>query len=130
MRFLAVSASNGAAARRKWSEESLDVGVYPSCPVDAHVRHLGTEPLQKATGFECARVLDLAGDDVVRTVAAAEGRLDNSRDSVSGIRMATTTPDTNVSPPIPAIAHLIPNRSAIAPASKAPTAYPKSRHNR
>ena len=47
-------------------------GVDPSRPVDAQIRHLGTEPLEEATGLDRRRVFDLGGDNVVRTASSGE----------------------------------------------------------
>ena len=50
--------------------------------------------------------------------------------SVSSIRTATTIPEPNVIAATTHIAPFRPNASAVNPARTAPTAYPRSRHNR
>src|SRR5215813_10597741 len=77
------------------------------------------EPL--AHGFDIARCPGHAGDGTPVTVPA--GR-------VSYMRTATTRPEAAVRAATTQIAATIPNASAIAPASSAPTANPPSRHSR
>ena len=50
--------------------------------------------------------------------------------SVSPMRTATTTPEASVRAATIQIAAWRPNRSALTPESRAPAAYPRSRHNR
>ena len=58
--------------RTRCDRSATITGVDPSRPVDAQIRHLGTEPLEEATGLDRRRVFDLGGDNVVRTASSGE----------------------------------------------------------